>query len=219
MKKRFFQVGYNRCGTTAIADMFERNGFITVHHSYLSDGEVRNVAIDLEANLSAGCPPLKGMDHIDVFTDIEYVAADRIIEGYRYFREISESYPEMHFILNLRKRDDWIRSRLNFGDYPDRYAAYLGIDRDAVEAQWEQDWDNHIHAVMQEIPSEKLLVWNIDETCSKDVDAFLGPKASELFRARNKSARGPFARLARHNLPEDLIRITPNWLKNFLKNF
>lgn len=219
MKKRFFQVGFNRCGTTAIADMFERNALTAVHHTYVRNGEVKNLAIEIAENIEAGLPPLAGMDHIDAFTDVEYVAADRIVEGYKYFRAISEAYPEVYFILNVRKREDWILSRLNFGTYLDRYAAYLGTDRDGVLAHWESDWDAHIAAVKGHIPDERLLVWDIDAPDFDAISAFLDFDSQASFRKRNKSVKGPLARFAHRTIPECFLRPVPNRIKNFLKDF
>lgn len=219
MTKRFFQVGFNRCGTTAIAEVFSRHPYNTVHHTYMRDGEVRNIALDIAGNINSGSLPLAGMDQIDVFTDVEYVASDCIVEGYKFFRSIEEAYPEMRFILNVRRRDDWILSRSKFGTYPGRYADYLQVDRDEVITHWERDWDAHIADVQQCVPEEKLLLWDIDAPDYSAISAFVGFNVEAGFQRRNKSVNGPLAQFAQRTLPKRLLRTVPNEIKNYLKDF
>ncbi|MBV6635239.1 MAG: hypothetical protein KI788_04975 [Mameliella sp.] len=219
MKPRFFQVGFNRCGTTSIADMLERQGLTAVHHSYLRDGEKQNIALTIADNLEQGRPPLDGMDDIDAFTDVEYTSEGRIVEGYKHFREIAAAYPEMKFILNIRKRDDWIKSRLGFANYPERYAACYGLTREQVIEKWERDWDTHLAAVRAEIPAERLLIMDIDAPDPEAVNAFFDFDAGSAFRRRNKSINGPLAKWAQKALPKGLVKAVPNRWKNYLKDF
>lgn len=216
---RFFQIGFNRAGTTAIADMLSRQGLTTVHHTYLRDNEHLNVALLMEKNISNGQKALFGLDHIEAFTDIELVTENKIVQGNQFFREISVEYPEMKFILNIRRKADWINSRLHFGDYVDRYAAYYGIGKDEVIEVWSQEWDTHINAVQRHFSSERLLIFDIDKPDVPSINQFFQAEIGSSFRQRNKSANGYFAKWAQQVLPKGIAAVVPNRLKNFLKDY
>ena len=219
MKNRYFQIGFNRCGTTSIADMLARKGMVAVHHKFEDRGEVVSIALRIEENILNGKAALFGMDGIDAFTDAEYVSESKIVEGYRYYKEIMNAYPEMKFILNIRNRDDWIESRLKFGDYIDRYQVFLKMTRDQVIKFWEESWESHIATVKRDIPIDRLLIMNIDSPNEVEIDAFFQTGSGIRFRQKNKSANGAIANWASRNLPRKFLRLAPNDVKNFLKDF
>ena len=54
-RPRYFQIGFHRCGTTALAAFFERCGLPCVHH------DRGRLARRLREHLAAGRPPLPGV--------------------------------------------------------------------------------------------------------------------------------------------------------------
>ena len=217
MKHRYFQIGFNRAGTSSLAELLERQGLVAVHHDVERDGERVNIALELEENLKQGHPPLQGFDDIDAFTDIEYVSREHVFEGNRCFREIAEAYPEMKFVLNLRPREDWLKSRLAFGDYPDCWMAFHGIDRSQLIEMWSEHWDRHIADVRAELSSHRLLEYDIVNPNHEQVAEFFGLDGSATLRVRNNSVNGRLARFAQKILPRWFIQLVPNHLKNMLK--
>ena len=199
--------------------MLEANGLNAVHHVYSRGGEKRNIATDIEENMEAGRLPLDGMDEIDAFTDVEFISSTKIIQGNQFFPEIMSSYPDMKFILNIRNRDDWIKSRVSFPDYMKRHIEYHGLDESSIVKMWENEWDDHIKSVIDTIPKDRLLVMNIEEPNRDEVDDFLGMETVQSLRRRNQTITGPIAKWAQRILPMWMVKIVPNDLKNYLKNF
>ena len=218
MKHRYFQIGFNRAGTSSLAELLERQGLVTIHHDVQRDGSLVNVALKLEENLKNGAPPLQGFDDIDAFTDIEYVSKEHVFEGNRYFREIAKAYPEMKFVLNLRPKEDWLKSRLAFGDYPDRWMACHSIDKSQLIEMWSEHWDRQIADVRAELPSNRLLEYDIVNPNHDQVAEFFGLDGSATLRVRNKSVNGRLARSAQKILPGWLVRLVPNHIKTMLKD-
>ena len=103
---RFFQIGFNRCGTTSIHSFFEANGIPSIHYD---DGRLATTMFD---NLDQGRFILRGYEGYNAFTDMEYLTHSRYYEGYKLYRPIMEQVPDAKFILNVRDPDRWIMSRL-----------------------------------------------------------------------------------------------------------
>ncbi len=219
MRQRYFLVGFNRCGTTAIAEMLSNNGIKAVHHVYVRGDEKRNIALDIQTNIEAGRLPLDGMDDIDAFTDVELVSSDKIIQGNKFFPEIMESYPNMKFILNIRNRDDWIKSRLSFPNYMQRHVEYHGKDEPDIIGMWEKDWDDHINLVTKTIPEDRLLIMDLEAPNQEQIDSFFGMRTADGLRRRNKTVSGPMSKMAQKLLPHWVVKAVPNSLKNYLKDF
>lgn len=157
MPARFFQIGFSKCGTTAISRFFARNGFACV------DWDGGRLAQRMKANLEAGRSILEGYEHYEVFTDMVYVSDTEIVEGFKYFGELRAQVPGARFILNTRNCDNWVRSQLDHGDLADRYRSALGLpDLSEVVAHWRKDWAAHHAAVTAAIPAQDLLVFDIE---------------------------------------------------------
>ena len=74
----FFQVGFQRCGTTAIATFFERCGIPAVH---CDEGRL---AKRMRVNIEAGARPLAGYDErYRAFTNMNWSAADDYYDAFK----------------------------------------------------------------------------------------------------------------------------------------
>lgn len=146
---KIFQIGFNKGGTRSMCAYFRKNGINSVHYS--CNGHC--IAIKMMSNLSSRLPILDGIDNHQFYSDMEYVAEDEIIEGYAFFKELDLHYPNSIFILNLRNKNNWLKSRSNHpgpknpGNYIRKWQAYYGMTKHEVIDRWSSDWDRHLAEV------------------------------------------------------------------------
>jgi len=158
---KVFQVGFNKCATRTLAQFFEENGYPAVH--YLGG----RLARDIRDSKLAGTQPLTAWKRKVLFSDMEFVMWDELIEAYRDYAYLDQWYPDAYFILNTRRMESWLLSRLRHegGDYLMRYMAAYGDDNPAhALLQWQKDWLEHIPAVRAYFAGRpgKLLEFDID---------------------------------------------------------
>jgi len=141
-KKRFFQIGFNKCGTTTLHNFFKKNGLRSLHW------RGGRLATDIKKNYDNKLPLLSGYERYDCFTDMEF--AERGIFIYLdYYKELDKEYPDSVFILNVRNVDDWIKSRLEHPNYLLNYMNYTGLNENEVVELWRNDWFRHIEQVKE----------------------------------------------------------------------
>jgi hypothetical protein len=206
---KVFQIGFNKCGTSPIWKRLDALGFSATH---LKTHDERNLALTLQANLQTGQPILTGLEDYDAFTDIEAQREDRFVEGYKFYPQILEQVPDAWFILNLRDRERWVKSRLdhNGGRYDAALLRLLGVSTlEALADQWRQDWDDHIEKVQAAIPAERLLVHNIETDDPTDIDRFLN-------RGLVKPLSTVPQNFTRSRLSKTLSRLVPSAIKRSL---
>lgn len=80
------------------------------------------------------------------------------------FREMYYQNPKGIFILNIRPVDDWIRSRLNHGEYWKWDRVDNNTTQEEVIESWKKEYENHIKNV-QEFFKDKgnLIVFDISK--------------------------------------------------------
>ncbi|MGH1356791.1 MAG: sulfotransferase [Thalassovita sp.] len=159
---KVFQVGFNKCATRTMAQFFEDNGYPAAH--YLSGRLARNI----RNCKTAGTKPLERWDDRVLFTDMETVTWDELYEAYKDFAYLDQWYPDAYFILNTRRVEQWLLSRLRHddGDYLLRYMAGYGDDNPLHALQrWSADWETHLPAVRAHFADRpgKLLEFDIDK--------------------------------------------------------
>lgn len=201
MQQKYFQIGFNKCGTSSIARFFSHNGIRCV------DWDRGRLARRMKENLNSGRNILDGYSHYDAFTDMESVTNREVVEGYKYFPQILDQIPHSMFILNTRDVDRWIRSRLNHGPYAANYMTALNIENlSELVAYWREEWDAHHKAVIKHIPPERLLVFNIEADDPSQLCKFVGleSRAAKHFRVHNITL-SRFGRV--------IEKLTPDWLK------
>lgn len=158
---KIFQIGFNRCGTSSLYDLFRRNEYISVHWK---DGVIAKTML---SNRDSGLALLTGIDEYEFYSDMEYTSSTQIIEGYRWFKELDIQYSNSLFILNLRDKGNWIKSRLQHpqgtGTYIKRYCDYYNLSESDIIKMWSDDWDNHISDVRSYFSgSDRFLEFDIE---------------------------------------------------------
>ena len=110
VRPRFFQIGFKRCGTTAVALFFNRCGIPCVHH------DKGRLARRMRDNLAAGRAPLDGYDRrYAAFTNIDFQTPTDHFDGFRHFGALLAAYGG-RCILNTRPVDNWLRSVMRNAD-------------------------------------------------------------------------------------------------------
>ncbi len=140
MASKVFQIGFNKCGTRTIHRFLRMNGMRCIHWD---DGEL---ARTMFRNLANGDRLLQGYDEdFDVFTDMEWVTRNCILEGFKLYPYLARDYPDARFILNTREREDWVKSRSKHGggSYMGKWKRESELDADALADMWRADWDRH----------------------------------------------------------------------------
>lgn len=214
-----FQIGFNRCGTTSIADYLRRGGF-RVADCTLPDGDRagQHIALVMKQNLETSRPILSDLEHFNGFTDMEFTSEHLIVEAYKWFHTLASEAPEARFILNTRDVENWIESRLNFVTYAARYSNCLGLADDKVADYWRADWEQHVERVRQILPADRLFELNIDAPDEEGLATFLGLGGTIAFRQRNKRPRGRVSPTVARYLPQAILNRIPNRIKNAAKN-
>ncbi len=169
-----FQIGFNRCGTKFITDLFQSNGYEARHWGR------GGLAEDIFHAKAAGLRPLQDWPNARLFSDLESVHRyDKpMLEGYKEFRFLEEHFPDALFILNERDPEAWAASRASHhdGQYIRFHAHHLGLPLSEVPHYWLRDWDRHIGDVVAHFEgSEKLIRYNIDTDRPADLAERLAP--------------------------------------------
>lgn len=176
---RVVLVGFNKCATRSFARLFEGAGHPSLHHKWRRPlRRSRTVARMMRENLAAGRRVFHGIEHFTFYSDLVYVTDSVAFEGNSVYREILRDYPDTILILNLRDREDWIRSRMKHGhgEFADRYGKALGLRSfEEVQEHWRKMWDEQVAGVrefMADRPGQ-LIEFNIDQNRIEDLIARL----------------------------------------------
>ena len=172
----YFAVGYRKAGTTSMHGFFNKVGILSIHHD-------RNGGLGrrMEENQRDGLPLFTGYhERYRAFTNAEYYDQNGYYLGFKQYRDALETYPNMKFILNTRNRDRWLRSVSHHINRSwDNNEPYLlgEFGSNSLDVWLEgiaQDWDNHHRDVVAAIPSDRLLVFNIEDDDPRILCKFLG---------------------------------------------
>lgn len=175
MAPKFFQIGFNKCGTTFIAQLFEMNNIPAVHWL---EGEL---AEDIAYSKLTGRKPLqKWADSVTAFTDMESVRFMNmpIIEAFKEYEYLDSHFPGSVFLLNTRNVEDWIISRYMHrgGGYARACAQILGVSVGDLADIWKEDWKRHLRACRAYFGSRpEFIQINIDDAAPADYYEALSP--------------------------------------------
>jgi len=156
-----FQIGFRKCGTTALSNFFNRCGIPSVHW------DKGNLARKMRANIEAGRPIMDGYtNRFEAFTDMEVNQADDFFEGFKHFRRMMTDYPHAKFVFNTRDEKRWLRSMRRWA-WRSRHMDYVKIRYGSYNlwrfsACLRREWKQHYDAVTSTIPADRLLVFDIE---------------------------------------------------------
>lgn len=165
---RVVLVGFNQCGTRSFTRLFVQAGHKAIHRKMREPWRLRhNAALMMRNDLAAGRKVFTGLEGYTLYTDLVYQTGRESFEGFRHFREILRDYPDTILVLNLRDREDWIRSRMRHGhgEFATRVMRQRGIDSlEALAEQWRRDWDAYVADVRRFMAArpEQLVEFNLD---------------------------------------------------------
>ena len=216
---RYFQIGFQRCGTTALAAFFNRCGIPCVHH------DRGRLARRMRDNLAAGARPLEGYEHYRAFTDMNLTTPDGYFDAFKHHLALHRAYGG-RFILNTRPLEHWVRSVMahnmaRFGRAALRrhYELRFGTADPARVAEcWRAEREAHHRRVCEEIPGELLLEFDIESDPPELLCEFIGlPHACARHWGRRNPTMNRFGRLAAACLPLAVKRRIPEHVKQPLK--
>ena len=215
---RFFQIGFPRCGTTALAAFFERSGIPCVH------SDRGRLARRMRENMARGRPPLDGYERYRAFTNMDFIAADDFFDGFRHHRALDAAYGG-RFILNTRPVEHWLRSftahnaRRGPGVAAAHALARFGTaDPARVAAGWRALWEEHHRRVKAELAPERLLVFDIESDPPERLCDFAGlPRACARHWRLENPTMGPFGNTLARLAPRGLKRAIPERLRRAAK--
>lgn len=217
---RFFQIGFQRCGTTSLALFFNRCGIPCVHY------DEGRLAKRMRINLAAGARPLEGYDErYRAFTNMNWSAADDYYDAFKHFAELRRAYGG-RFILNTRPVEHWVRSVMTHKAQRGRremlahYETRFGVtDLERVAECWRAEWDAHHRRVLAELPAEELLVFDIESDPPERLCDFIGvPRSHARLYTRENATMNRFGRLLMRAVPRPVKRRVPARYKRLVKN-
>ncbi len=215
---RFFQIGFQRCGTTAIAAFFNRSGIPCVHHDH------GRLAAAMRANLAAGRRPLEGYEHYRAFTNMNLTEPDDWFDAFKEYAALDRAYGG-RFILNTRPVEHWVASVMShkarrLGRSVERhYELRFGTgDAERVAACWRAEWEAHHRRVREEIPTERLLVFDIESDPPERLCDFAGlPRSYACHWRLENPTPNALGRAMACCVPIAVKRLIPDGAKQPLK--
>ena len=215
---RFFQIGFQRCGTTALAAFFNRCGIPCVHY------DRGRLARRMRDNLAAGARPLEGYEHYRAFANMNLNAPDDYFDAFKHHQALHRAYGGK-FILNTRPVENWVRSVMaHKAECFDRAALrhhelrFGTSDPARVAECWRAEREAHHRRVRQEIPGEILLEFDIESDPPELLCDFLGlPHSCARHWRRQNPTMNRVGRLVAACIPLVAKRRIPAWVKQPLK--
>ena len=238
---KVFQIGFNRCGTTSIHQFFEANGMRSVHHDkgrlaltmdanlrhgrhILSGYEHYDAYTDMELLL-----PSMYIEAYKLYNQIleqvpdamfilnvrdvdRWVASRLRLQMGRYSRSARafnslEWPPDAPNLTATR----WHRR----ASYAETYMAAHGLDNMSdVVRHWKSEWEIHIAQVKQDIPADRLLVFDIESDSPLSLCRFVGLDDSAAIHYRQENATpGALGQFLVYWAPDTVLRLTPKAVK------
>lgn len=172
---RVVQIGFNKCGTRSFQRLFEAAGHRVVQHRIrVPLRRSRNAAYVIRENLRAGRKVFAGLEDYVLYAGLIHQTETESFEAIRHFREMLRDYPDTILLLNLRDREDWIRSRLRHGrgELLRRVMRQRGVSTAGEVADlWRREWDEHVADVRSAMAGrpEQLVEFNLDTDRVQDL--------------------------------------------------
>ena len=120
MSVKVFQIGFSKCGTRSLHELFSGSGYKSVHWTIPNKSE--KLASKIHLNYSNNKYILDGLEEFTFFTDMKRITRSEVIYSYTYYKEIYNQVKNAKFIFNTRPVHDWIMSVINWTDMFERYS-------------------------------------------------------------------------------------------------
>lgn len=163
---RVVQIGFHKCGTRSLEQLFRGAGHRVVKYKLRRPfRRSRNAALLIRENLTTGRKAFAGMENYTFYADLIYQTDSESFEPIRCFREFMRDYPDTILLLNVREREDWIRSRLTHGhgEFARRVMRQRGItSTDVLADTWRQEWDTHLAEVREFMAASPIQLVEFD---------------------------------------------------------
>lgn len=180
MINKIFIIGFNKCGTRTLHHFFKNNGLASCHYKCENENKnKKNIASQIYKNKYENKLLLDGIDHYDVYSDMENIYSNTLLYAQYLFKELDTQYSNSKFILNTRNVEKWLTSRQKHphgeGKYVEICKEKLGLSNEEILKHWEKEWyDHHIDVIEYFIDRpNNLLIFDIEqETPDKIVDFF-----------------------------------------------
>lgn len=187
--KKLFQIGFNKTATTALFWLFIHSGHRALHSSGRRERRRGHEVINqqhpqlrIHHNILSGLPPVEGLEDFEAFFDMEYDLpwSDIKLENFKHFARFHAAYPNAKFILNIRNKDKWLRSRERHagGTFLKNSKRRLHLSKQEVLDRWAGEFDRHNQAVRTyfTMQPQQLLVFDIERDPIEKLIAFCAPE-------------------------------------------
>lgn len=146
--KYIFQIGFNRCGTQALTEAFNKLGLKTIHHNFKLSPDCPRQYLALLMYINFTNPfydnkILYNLKDYQCFLDMEFNYGNQQLIFYNYFKEMEEQNKGSTFIMNIRSCESWILSRLKLGKKIGDY-YYKDITETKIKSWIEHYFDHSI---------------------------------------------------------------------------
>lgn len=174
MINKIFIIGFNKCGTRTLHHFFQTNGLTCIHY----ECNEKNIASQIYENKSKNKLLLDGIEHYDVYSDMENILSVTLLYAQYLFKELDKQYPNSKFILNTRNVEKWLTSRQNHGDGEGRYdkicGRNLGLNSEELVKHWKKEWYDHHKNVIEYFKDrpDDLLIFDIEQESPKKIVDF-----------------------------------------------
>ncbi|KCV83611.1 hypothetical protein ATO10_02585 [Actibacterium atlanticum] len=176
---RVVAVGFNKCGTRGLGQLFAAAGHPMVHNKLRGKFKVsHSIGRLMRDNLAAGRKVFDGAQEYTFYCDLIYTTPKAAYDGASAYREILRDYPDTILLLNTRDRESWIKSRLRHGH---GHFAKVQMQAHGVTTEseicdiWRSEWDAH-HRQLTDFMADKsdqLIVFDIQKDKIEDLIARL----------------------------------------------
>ena len=174
-KLRIFQIGFNKCGTRSLFHFFKDNNISSIHYD---GGKIANSMLRHYNNNE----PMIDIRYKNTcfFSDMENIFRKKpLYIGLLFFKELSYDYPNSIFILNIRDKNNWLKSRClhKKGDYLKDTSSKLNLSEEEVIKLWSNQWDTHINNVkifFKDKPN-RLIIFDIETDPINKLVSFFQP--------------------------------------------
>ena len=174
-KFRIFQIGFNKCGTRTLFNLFKENGIPSVHY------DRGLLATSIYKNYLNNNPLIDYKYRKKVlFLDMENILSrNPIYISEMLFKELDTQYPNSKFILNTRLKDTWLKSRIKHenGAYLNTLCIKYNKSTQELIDKWSDDWDNHHLNIINYFYNRPhdLLIYNIETDKPTKIHTFFKP--------------------------------------------